>query len=234
MQLFYVPDMEDGETAILSERESFHCVHVFRMSLGDTIYLTDGKGNLYEGIIIDPGPYRCRCKITNRWENYGKYDYSIHVAIAPTKGMERLEWFVEKATEIGINTITPIVCEHSEKKNVRMERLEKVVTVAMKQSLKAYRPLLNDPVSFSDFITRYSAEVKTIAVCKGDRKALTELPLKNKEVLLMIGPEGDFSEKEVQMAMEHDFIPISLGKERLRTETAGVVACHSIHLLNTL
>lgn len=234
MQLFYVPDKAHDDEFSLSEDESFHCVRVLRMKEGDKIHLTDGKGNLYEGILTIADTKCCRCRVVRCVENYGRRNFSIHMAIAPTKNSDRLEWFLEKATEIGVDTITLILCEHSERKIVKQERLEKVITAAMKQSLKTYRPILHPLTPFSDFVVNCFAEVKTIAVCEGERKTLSELSLKNKETLLMIGPEGDFSPEEIRLAVKQGFIPVSLGEARLRTETAGVVGCHSIHLLNAI
>lgn len=234
MQLFYVPNPALSGEISLSEEESFHCVRVLRMKKGDKIHLTDGKGSLCEGILTLVDPKHCCCRVVHCVENYGRRNFSIHIAIAPTKNSDRLEWFLEKATEIGVDTVTPILCEHSERKIIKQERLEKVITAAMKQSLKTYRPILNPLTPFSDFVATCSAELKTIAVCEGERKTLPALSPQNKEIVLTIGPEGDFSSEETGLAVDQGFIPVSLGEARLRTETAGVVACHSIHLLNAL
>jgi 16S rRNA (uracil1498-N3)-methyltransferase len=174
-------------------------------------------------------------QIINHIKDYEKLYFSPHIAIAPTKNIERLEWFLEKATEIGIKEITPVLCEHSERKIINMERLEKIIVSAMKQSLKTYIPVLNPLTRFTDFVSKPFNGQKFIAHCtEGIRSELIHSYVKQSESLILIGPEGDFSPKEIEFAKSNGFIEISLGKSRLRTETAGIVACHTINLLNNI
>jgi 16S rRNA (uracil1498-N3)-methyltransferase len=195
--------------------------------------LIDGKGGFFTAKIIEPNPKKCMVEIVETKKDYKKRNHHLHIAIAPTKNNDRLEWFLEKATEIGIDEITPIVCEHSERKVIKPERLEKILISAMKQSIKAYKPQLNELVRYMDFIKQPFAGEKFIAHCEDHEKSF----LKNRytvgrDVLILIGPEGDFSPAEIELALQNQFKEISLGNSRLRTETAGVVACHTINLLN--
>jgi len=232
MQLFYTPEIT-GNTFTLSEEESRHCVNVLRLRSGDIIHLTNGKGDQFETSITDPNPKRCTVKVISIQKEYQKRDFHMHIAIAPTKNIARFEWFLEKATEIGIDEITPLMCEHSERVQVRLPRLEKVLIAAMKQSLKAYLPVLHEPVEFNTFIQHSFEGQKFIASCEsGVIIKLSSGYWQGTNALILIGPEGDFSKEEIENAEKLGFIPISLGKSRLRTETAGIVACHSINLLN--
>jgi len=232
MHLFFTPDIS-SETYTLNEIESKHCVKVLRLTMNDQIELIDGNGNFYEAKIIDPNPKKCQVEVTNTIPEFGKRNHYLHVAIAPTKNMDRFEWFLEKATEIGIDEITPILCEHSERKVVKPERLEKIIVSAIKQSIKAYKPKLNKLISFKDFIQQEFEDIKYIAHCEDwEKQALKRNYEKGKSATILIGPEGDFSKEEIEMAKANDFIETSLGPSRLRTETAGVVACHTINLLN--
>ncbi len=232
MYLFYTPDI-NSHIYTLTEQESRHCIKVLRLKTGDKIYLTDGKGNLYETVLIEDNIKHCTIKVENIQKEYGKRDYKIHIAIAPTKNIKRFEWFLEKATEIGIDEITPLICEHSERKILKTERLNKVIYAAVKQSLKAYIPKLNKIVKFSDFIVQDFISEKYIAYLdKKKLKTLKNIYKKGNDALIIIGPEGDFSNKEIHKAKNIGFIPISLGKSRLRTETAALAACHIINLLN--
>jgi len=231
MALFYVPSLSVGH--VLPEEESQHAVKVLRLQVGDAISLVDGSGGFYDAVISNPHPKHCEFEIKKTILEFGKRDYKIHIAIAPTKNIERLEWFIEKATEIGIDQITPIICRFSERKIVKAERLEKIIVSAAKQSLKAYFPILNPLCTFDELISKHKASQKFIAHCyEEDKKLLQNEIQKSSDVLILIGPEGDFSKEEVQSAILHDFIPISLGESRLRTETAGVVACHTVAILN--
>ena len=164
------------------------------------------------------------------------FPYHLHIAIAPTKNMDRLEWFVEKATEIGISEITPLLCRYSERKVVKLERINKIIVSAMKQSKKSLLPQLNEMISFNDFIKKCEGHDNCfIAHCYNQNKqSLSQLYLKGNDATIVIGPEGDFSEEEVESALKNGFSPITLGESRLRTETAGIVACHTIQLLNSL
>lgn len=232
MHLFYTPDL-NNTIYTLNEQESKHCIKVLRLNINDIISLIDGKGNFYTAKITDPNPKKCKVEITGTKKEFGKRNHYLHIAIAPTKNTERFEWFLEKATEIGINEITPIFCEHSERKTIKPERLEKILIAAVKQSIKAYKPKLNELIHYNKFINKPFDGEKYIAHCTENQKLL----LKNcytagHDVLILIGPEGDFSNEEIHCAKQNGFNEISLGESRLRTETAGVVACHTINLLN--
>ena len=234
MQLFYTPAIQ-GDISTLNETESGHAIRVLRLSEGSTIRLVDGKGHLMKAEITRAHPKKCEIRIIHTDPNYGKSSHYLHIAIAPTKNSDRLEWFVEKATEIGINEITPILCAHSERKVIKPERLEKVLITAMKQSLKAYLPLLNPLTSLEKLLPRVQQEGKFIAHCyAGEKKPLKELISSSSSNLILIGPEGDFSEEEVELALRQNFRPVSLGESRLRTETAGIVACHTVNLIKNV
>ncbi len=228
---FYTPDINLSQT--LCEEESLHCIRVLRYKKGDEILLTDGKGTTYNAIITNPNPRQCEFQIVS-WEKQQKnHDFHLHIAIAPTKNIERVEWMVEKCTEIGIDEITPLLCRFSERKQIRLDRLEKIILSATKQSLNPYLPKLNPLTDYNDFINQYDAQTKFIAHCYKDQKQeLKDLIQKGKSAIILIGPEGDFSEKEVELALSKGYLPVSLGKSRLRTETAAIVACHTAVLLN--
>lgn len=234
MNLFYTAHITPNDKSfILDETESKHAIKVLRLGQKDIIHLIDGKGHFYEAEIIDAHPKKCEVKI-NHVKKEEKPKSYIHIAIAPTKNTDRLEWFVEKVTEIGISEITPIVCDHSERKVLKTDRLEKRAIAAMKQSLKAFLPKINEAISFKDFIKLTEKEEnKMIAHCyQEEQKHLKEVYQPTKDGIILIGPEGDFSLQEVELAIKNNFTPISLGTSRLRTETAGIVACHTINLLN--
>ncbi len=232
MQLFYAPDIS-GNTYTLNEEESKHCIRVLRLTIGDEITLIDGKGGLFKTRIIRPEPKRCMVEVYESTLEFEKRNHYLHIAIAPTKNIERFEWFLEKATEIGIDEITPLLCEHSERKAVNNERLEKIIISAVKQSIKAYVPVLNPMTSFKQLIQSNQTGNLFIAHCatKGLNHLKNELKPLNKSIIL-IGPEGDFSIDEIQLALKSNYREISLGTSRLRTETAGVVACHIANLAN--
>ena len=192
MHLFYCLDISENNYT-LNEEESKHCIRVLRLKNGDIIHITDGNGNLYKTELIDDHPKRCMVKILETKKEYCKKPFSVHMAVAPTKSIDRYEWFLEKATEIGIDRIIPIICEHSERKEVKINRLEKVVISALKQSLKAYLPKLSEPVKFNHFINQPFEGQKFIAYCEGDSKLLKNLYTPQSNVLILIGPEGDFS-----------------------------------------
>jgi len=232
MHLFYIPDIS-SDMQLLPPEESAHCIKVLRLKKGDTIYLTDGKGGLHKTSIILDHPKKCVIKIIESQQAVGKRDFNIHLAVAPTKNINRFEWFLEKATEMGIDEITPILCTHSERKILKPERLNKVITAAMKQSLKAYHPKLNDITSFDKFVRMAECDQKFIAYCSESYKnQLKDKYTKGKNVIVLIGPEGDFSPVEVETANKNGYQPISLGPSRLRTETAAIVACHTVNLVN--
>ncbi|MBQ0113590.1 MAG: 16S rRNA (uracil(1498)-N(3))-methyltransferase [Bacteroidales bacterium] len=233
MQLFYVPDCEKGDIVTLDKEESTHIVRVLRMKEMEEISLTDGKGNFFFADIVDANPNRCSVQIKKTIEEYGKRDFYIHLAIAPTKNINRIEWLLEKATEIGIDEITPLICEHSERKDVKNERLDKILVSAMKQSLKAYKPILNPMTKISQLISNAKEENKLICYCQGDdRQYIKDVCPKKSSYLILIGPEGDFSQKEVDLALANNFKTISLGEQRLRTETAALYSISNIHYLN--
>ena len=233
MQLFYTPDVNSDEYT-LSKEESRHCIQVLRKEIGDIIHLVDGKGGFYKATLIGDNPKSCQLKIDQVERNYGKSTIHIHIAIAPTKMNERFEWFLEKSTEIGINEITPILCEHSERKVLKLERMNKILVTAMKQSKQAYLPKLNAAVSFDSFVSNNTVEERYIAHCveNDEKKQLKEVIKKGADTLVLIGPEGDFSQKEIDHALEHGFFAVSLANNRLRTETAAIVSCHTINLIN--
>jgi len=232
MQLFYVPNIS-GIEVVLDETESKHAVKVLRLSVGDSVQLIDGKGGFYQAEITDAYQKKCKLAIVSSNQEFGKKDFHLHIAIAPTKNIDRFEWFLEKTTEIGIDEITPLLASHSERKTVNPERLEKILVSAMKQSLKAYLPKLNNLTAFNKLVVSNKTENKYIAYCDDIQKThLKDLATKGKDTLILIGPEGDFSPEEVQIAIENGFKVVSLGDARLRTETAGIVACHIVNLAN--
>lgn len=231
MALFYVPNLASGN--VLPEEESQHAVRVLRLQVDDFITVVDGVGGYYNAKIIHPHPKHCAFEITDTTLGYGKRDYKLHIAIAPTKNIERLEWFIEKATEIGIDEITPLICRFSERRIVKEERLQKIIVSASKQSVKAYFPKLNPLCTFDDLMKNHQASQKFIAHCyEEDKKLLQNEIVKSSNVLILIGPEGDFSKEEIHQAISHNFIQVSLGTSRLRTETAGVVASNTVALVN--
>ncbi len=233
MNLFYSTNIEDG-LAVLDAVEARHCTQVLRKKVSDAIVVVDGKGGWYEGIIEEIGKKSCVISIQKEEQAYQKRSEYLHIAIAPTKNIDRLQWFLEKATEIGIDEITPILCARSERKVIRIDKLEKVLITAMKQSLKAYMPKLNPLTKYADFVKNTGTSTqKMICHCAYDENIhLKENYTIGNDVLIMIGPEGDFSDKEVELALANGFKSTGLGKNRLRTETAGVVACHTINLIN--
>jgi len=233
MQIFYVPDI-NGSNCVLDSNESRHAIRVLRMIRGDKIKLIDGNGNLYEGLISDPDPGCCKITITGVTRNFEKRNYRLHIAISPLKNNDRFEWFVEKSVEIGIDEITPVICRTTEKPGIKSERINNIIIAAMKQSLKAYRTILNDPVSYEDFINSDLEGLKMIAHCNPcyERVKINEIYENNSNAVILIGPEGDFSVEELEMAFKTGFKSIHFGPSRLRTETAGIAACHSIYFIN--
>ena len=233
MQLFFNPDISENTTQFTFEREeSKHIVKVLRKNIGDTLYITNGKGWLFIAEISMPNINKCTAKIISQ-KQQPKRDYNLHLAVAPTKMNDRYEWFLEKATEIGIDSITPIICDHSERKVIKPERFERILQSAMKQSLNCYLPKLNDAISFKDFINLDFEGDLFIAHCEEtDRKSLKQQLNPKTDITILIGPEGDFSVKEITEALKNNFIPVTLGETRLRTETAAIVACHSVAFIN--
>jgi len=232
MQFFYTPDISDN-TYTFSKEESRHCIKVLRKKVGDGIHLVDGKGNLYHTTLIDDDPKGCTVEVKQKEVDFNKRNYRIHMVVSPTKNNDRFEWFLEKVTELGVDEITPIICQNSERKVIKAERLNKILVAAMKQSLKAYLPQLNEAVSWKEFIEKKFNTERFIAHCgEGSKTPLKQWLKPQQDVMILIGPEGDFSDTEVIEAMSSGFVPVSLGKSRLRTETAAVAACHTINLTN--
>ncbi len=233
MQIFYCGDISHGR-ALFSREESRHCLKVLRMRDGEEITFTDGLGNLYEGVINEADPSAMSATITSVIHDYGKRGYRLHIAISPLKNDDRLEWFIEKAVETGIDEITPLLCARTEKNRIRRERLEGLILSAMKQSVKCHLPKLNSPVGFNDFIAGTHAGKRIIASCDPafERIPVTSAFSQGDDVVMMIGPEGDFTAAEVSEALQAGFQPVHIGPSRLRTETAGVVACCSVYLAN--
>ena len=232
MNIFYCPELLSGQH-FLGKEESGHAVRVLRMKEGDDLIIVDGKGGLYKATISNANPNQCGFEVIEKKENYGKRNCYLHIAIAPTKNFDRTEWFLEKASEIGIDEITFLNCEKSERRVVKLERAEKILVSAMKQSVKAFLPKVNEMVDFKKFIKSQSAEAKYIAHCRdGEKQNLKDCISNRKNILILIGAEGDFSEAEVKLATENGYSSVSLGESRLRTETAGVAACHTVNLLN--
>ncbi len=259
MELFYSTDIS-GSICTLNQEESAHCVRVLRHKVGDIINVIDGCGSLYECRIAQVQKNSTELEILNCTESFGAHDYHLAMAVCPTKNIDRYEWFLEKVTEIGVDSITPAIGEHSERKVIKTERCEKILLSAAKQSLKGAVPQLEECCSVKDFICNWGKEsisdaenpeagvepLKLIAYC-GDALKLSvdeavvwyleklwgseekrngnALP----QIAILIGPEGDFSEQEVALAMENGFIPVHLGASRLRTETAAVVACSQVY-----
>lgn len=231
MHVFYTPDIATSPE--LPEEEAGHCVRVLRLSLGDEIMLTDGKGSFYKAVISAASGKRCQVRITETIPQEKAWNGRLHIAMAPTKNMDRIEWFAEKATEIGLDELTFLNCRYSERKVIKTERIEKILVSAVKQSLKAAKPVLNEMTDFNKFITRDFKGQKFIAHCyEGEKPLLKDVLHPGGDALVMIGPEGDFSEEEVAKAIAAGFQPVSLGKSRLRTETAALVASHTLNLLN--
>jgi len=234
MHLFYTPDIQPTHPQyFLSEEESKHAIRVLRLNVGDEVQLIDGRGGLYAAEIKDAHPKRTILQINSVKLEFNKRNHYLHIAIAPTKNIERLEWFLEKATEIGIDEISLIVCQRSERKEAKTDRLNKIITAAIKQSLKAYHPILNEPEPLTKLLTREFDGQKFIAHCEaGDKVNLKEAIIPGGKYLILIGPEGDFTPKEIEDALSNGFKAITLGESRLRTETAALEACFEANFLN--
>jgi 16S rRNA (uracil1498-N3)-methyltransferase len=232
MQLFYLPDIIEGNRQ-LSEEESMHCVRVLRMKEKDTIKIVDGLGGFYSAKIVKADPKKCLFEIIESVANFGRRNYHIHIAIAPTKNSDRTEWFLEKAVELGVDEISFIKVEHSERKHINPERLKKIAVSAIKQSVKAYLPVIHELITFKEFISHTNERQKFVAHLEaGEKKHLKDAAVAKGKYCILIGPEGDFSPAEIELATKNKFIPVTLGKSRLRTETAGIAACHILNLIN--
>jgi 16S rRNA (uracil1498-N3)-methyltransferase len=232
MQLFYITNIS-GDICVLNEEESQHCTRVLRLTNGDAVHLIDGKGGLHTAHIVNAHPKHCEVKITETQQGFGKRDYFLHIGIAPTKNIDRYEWFLEKATEIGTDCITPLLCEHSERKTVKHEHSQKIIVAAAKQSLSAYIADLQELTAFADFVQQPFDGVKCIAHCYDVPKiAFCKAIANARRILVIIGAEGDFSPAEIALAKQTGFVEVTLGNRRLRTETAGIVACHTAAVMN--
>jgi 16S rRNA (uracil1498-N3)-methyltransferase len=232
MQVFYHPNL-DNELITVTPEESRH-ISVLRIKPGDSLFITNGLGLMCKAIVADSSAKAVQIQIMERYANYQKQRYFLHIAIAPTKQTERLEWFLEKATEIGVHEITPVICQQSERKELKTERLFKILQSAMKQSLKAWLPILNEPVFFEHFIKTASGNHKFIAnAVAGENNHLKNFIKKNEQCLVLIGPEGDFTAHETEAAAKNGYQAVSLGESRLRTETAGIYACTAVALANS-
>lgn len=231
MQIFYTPDIAVNPE--LPEEEAGHCIRVLRLGEGSEILLTDGQGSFYKAAISRAHPKHCEVSILETWHQSALWNFQLHIAVAPTKNMDRMEWFAEKATEIGINAVTCLNCRFSERRDIKPARLEKIMVSAMKQSQKATLPQFAGMTDFKSFVGQSFEGRKFIAHCEDGQKTLLKQTYKPGEnALILIGPEGDFSPEEIALALKNGFEPISLGDSRLRTETAALVACHTIHVLN--
>ena len=231
---FYAPDI--AINPILPESDSQHCVRVLRMKEGDTLEVIDGKGHRYTCRLIEAHAKRAHVEIIEKQDVPLSWQNNITIAVAPTKHLDRMEWMVEKLTEIGVNRIIPLLCRYSERKELKIERLEKIAISAMKQSLKTVLPIIDVMTPIKDVITKQMYDQRFIAYCDNSipRKLLSAEYRANKDTLILIGPEGDFSTEEINMALNSGYNPISLGDNRLRTETAAIVACDTCHIINQL
>lgn len=235
MQLFYNSSItEKDKSFVFDKEESKHIIKVLRKKEGDILFVTNGLGCVFKTEIALASDSKCTITILS-FEKQELPKYRLHLAVAPTKMNERYEWFLEKATEIGIQEITPIICEHSERKIIKIDRFQKIIESAMKQSLHFFIPKLNEPITYKEFLKKEFNGQKFIAHCEEtDKKSLKSVAKMERDILILIGPEGDFSVKEIQMALDNKFIAVSLGNTRLRTETAAIVACHSVNFLNEI
>lgn len=234
MNVFYIKQASEGLNT-LPEEESKHCVKVLRMTEGERFCVTDGEGSLYDAELVEALPKRATVNLTNKRPGYDHWGFTLEIAIAPTKINERTEWFLEKATEIGIDRVRLFTSYHSERRAANVERFQKVMIAAMKQSIKSRLPRIDDLMPFEKLVKQPFDGQKFIAWIDEDVKdCLCDLYHKGENVMVLIGPEGDFSPEEVALAKENGFVPVSLGEARLRTETAAIVACHTVQLINQM
>lgn len=232
---FYAPDIM--ETKSLPEGESAHCIKVLRMRTGDEVIVTDGKGYRYSCEIVKADPKHTEVQIKSQVKVNDERDFRLILAIAPTKNSDRMEWMVEKAVEIGIDKIVLLQCDRSERKTLRPDRLRKVMISAMKQSLSAYLPELSEIMKFKEFVTKDKFDAqKFFGYCSDalPKKSFVKECKPGGNIVVMIGPEGDFSLQEVDLAIENGFLPVTFGEKRLRTETAGVFAVCAVNVINQL
>jgi 16S rRNA (uracil1498-N3)-methyltransferase len=233
MHLFFAPDFS-VERPILPEEEARHALKVLRLGIGDVVRVTDGRGNFYEATVAAADAKKCRLAVLRHEPESSKKGFTIHVAVAPTKNTDRTEWMVEKCVEIGVDQISFVLCERSERRYFNPDRVEKIAVAAMKQSLKANLPQLGELVPLREFLKRTLPGHKYIAhLVEGERQLLQRVVPAGGTYCVLIGPEGDFTPGEVAAALASGFAPVSLGESRLRTETAGIVACHILNLVNS-
>jgi 16S rRNA (uracil1498-N3)-methyltransferase len=235
MHQFYFPDLSSSQLQ-LSEEESKHAVRVLRLQPGDEVELSDGRGTKARAVVAENHPKRCTLDVISREMLPTGRNFTLHLAVAPTKNSDRTEWLVEKITELGIDAITLLDCEHSERSTFRLDRLEKLAVSAMKQSQQAWMPVITGPVTFSQFLQEVPAGVQCfIAHCvsEAERIPLSKATKPGGDVVIFIGPEGDFSAAEIEAALQHGAKPVSLGNTRLRTETAAFSACAAVHFVNS-
>ena len=232
MNLFYDPDIT-GQFYTLNKVDSNHLIRVMRIKTGESVFVTDGKGKLFECVVTDSNPKNCQVEIVSITPGDDIRNFTLEIAIAPTKNISRFEWFLEKSTEIGIDCVSPILCDHSERKTIKLDRLNRVITAAMKQSLKSFHPKLDDLLNINDIIEKPFQGQKFIAYVDNEiENELFNMCKPHVDTLVLIGPEGDFSEEEISKAVNNGFLPVKLGPSRLRTETAGIVACHTVNMVN--
>lgn len=232
MEIFYAPDIQISP--FLFEEESFHCVKVLRHQIGDVITICDGNGYFYKAKILVADKHKCSIEIVET-EFTVRRKHQLHIAISPTKNKERFEWFLEKATEIGIDEITPILSTRTERSKLNHERMNKILSGAMKQSQRSYLPVLNEAKKYIDFIGISTSQTTEKFICHVDANNKQTLKQKysvGKSAFILIGPEGDFTNEEIELAIKNNFISVSLGENTLRTETAGIVACEQFSFIN--
>ena len=235
MEIFYARE-SDGKTVFLDQEESAHCVKVLRHRTGDEITVVDGLGTMMRCRLADDSPKGASAEVVETFQDWGGHPYSLTMAVCPTKNNDRFEWFVEKATEVGVDKIVPVIGERSERRVFKPERSRKIALSAMKQSLKARLPIVAEPVSVKDFINESADGIKLICYCfEGEtlRRSIGDVLAEAAEganITIMIGPEGDFSPEEARLAVENGYIPVHLGPSRLRTETAAVTAATAVYL----
>lgn len=233
MQLFYNPNLDEKDSAFsFDSNESKHIIKVLRKKNGDELNITNGKGVLFNAKIISDNLKKCEVLINSYKKMYPRA-HKLHLVVAPTKMNDRYEWFLEKATEIGVDEITPLICARSERKIVKIERMQRVIEAAMKQSLQTYLPKLNKPITFSEFMDQPTNGLKFIAHCEDtERHELKRRVAADQDVTILIGPEGDFTLSEIKKAFNTGYLPVAMGKTRLRTETAALVACTIVASIN--
>lgn len=231
MNFFYYPEIS-GLEVILPEEESKHCIRVLRLKKDESLYLVDGRGTLYHALLVDPDLRKAKVKIVESVPRYRQRIHYLHIAIAPTKNTDRFEWFLEKTTEMGIDEITPIICARSERETVHVERARRILISAMKQSKRAYLPVLNSVKTFVNVLSDIHAKSKIITHCNVENLPLIGAGLMHTSpAIILIGPEGDFTVQEVELAVRNGYSEASLGPFIYRTETAGIMACHEFNLI---